>query len=112
MASIVIVGGGISALTTAMLLADDGHEVTVLERDPDGPTDAGASWESWERRGVSQFRLPHRRLRRATRINRLRLSRTTRNKRLFENRPARQSGAICFRAAFLIGRRFSKAGLA
>ena len=59
MTSIVIVGGGIAALTTAMLLADDGHGVTVLERDPDGPTDAGASWERWERRGVSQFRLPH-----------------------------------------------------
>ena len=59
MTSIVIVGGGIAALTTAMLLADDGHGVTVLERDPDGPTDAGASWERWERRGVSQFRFPH-----------------------------------------------------
>jgi phytoene dehydrogenase-like protein len=36
MPSIVIVGGGIAALTTAMLLADGGHEVTVLERDPEG----------------------------------------------------------------------------
>src|SRR5271156_5146031 len=59
MTSIVIVGGGIAALTTAMFLADDGHEVTVPERDPDGPTDGEASWEGWERRGVSQFRLPH-----------------------------------------------------
>jgi 2-polyprenyl-6-methoxyphenol hydroxylase-like FAD-dependent oxidoreductase len=59
MASIVIVGGGIAALTTAMLLASDGHAVTVLERDPDGPTDAEAAWGRWERRGVSQFRLPH-----------------------------------------------------
>ena len=51
MTSIVIVGGGIAALTTATLLADDGHGVTVLERDPDGPTDAGASWERWETAG-------------------------------------------------------------
>jgi 2-polyprenyl-6-methoxyphenol hydroxylase-like FAD-dependent oxidoreductase len=59
MASVVMVGGGIAALTTAMLLADDGHAVTVLERDPAGPTDPDAAWERWERRGVSQFRLPH-----------------------------------------------------
>jgi 2-polyprenyl-6-methoxyphenol hydroxylase-like FAD-dependent oxidoreductase len=59
MASVVMVGGGIAALTTAMLLADDGHEVTVLERDPAGPTDPYAAWEGWPRQGVSQFRLPH-----------------------------------------------------
>jgi 2-polyprenyl-6-methoxyphenol hydroxylase-like FAD-dependent oxidoreductase len=59
MASVVMVGGGIAALTTAMLLADDGHTVTVLERDPDGPVTPSAAWERWERRGVSQFRLPH-----------------------------------------------------
>jgi 2-polyprenyl-6-methoxyphenol hydroxylase-like FAD-dependent oxidoreductase len=59
MATVVMVGGGIAALTTAMLLADDGHVVTVLERDPAGPTDPQAAWERWERRGVSQFRLPH-----------------------------------------------------
>ena len=37
MAKIVVVGGGVVALGTAMLLAGDGHQVTVLERDPDGP---------------------------------------------------------------------------
>jgi len=42
-----------------MLLADDGHEVTVLERDPAGPPDPAESWDSWPRRGVTQFRLPH-----------------------------------------------------
>jgi hypothetical protein len=32
----------------------------VLERDPDPPYDeAGDNWESWQRRGVTQFRLPH-----------------------------------------------------
>jgi 2-polyprenyl-6-methoxyphenol hydroxylase-like FAD-dependent oxidoreductase len=59
MPSIVMIGGGIAALTTAMLLADDGHKVTVLERDPAAPADPSLAWEHWARRGVNQFRLPH-----------------------------------------------------
>ena len=35
MAEIVVAGGGICGLSTAMLLAGDGHAVTVLERDPE-----------------------------------------------------------------------------
>ena len=46
-------------LCTAMLLARDGHDVTVFERDPAPPPDPAAAWEGWERRGVNQFRLPH-----------------------------------------------------
>src|SRR5215468_6688936 len=60
MADVLVIGGGICGLGTALLLARDGHEVTVLERDadpaPDTPQDA---WEAWERRGVTQFRQPH-----------------------------------------------------
>jgi 2-polyprenyl-6-methoxyphenol hydroxylase-like FAD-dependent oxidoreductase len=57
---IVSVGGGIVGLTTAMLLARDGHDVTVLERDEaTPPRSAGEAWEDWERRGVNQFRLSH-----------------------------------------------------
>jgi 2-polyprenyl-6-methoxyphenol hydroxylase-like FAD-dependent oxidoreductase len=42
-----------------MLLADDGHDVVVLERD-EAPVAAPAeAWESWNRRGVNQFRLVH-----------------------------------------------------
>ena len=55
----LVVGGGIMGLCTAMLLANDGHEVTVLERDVHGPPDPLESFESWERRGVNQFRLAH-----------------------------------------------------
>jgi 2-polyprenyl-6-methoxyphenol hydroxylase-like FAD-dependent oxidoreductase len=59
MARIVVCGAGVCGLTTAMLLADDGHEVTVLERDPEPPPAPEAAWDGWARRGVGQFRLPH-----------------------------------------------------
>src|SRR6476660_2247877 len=58
--NILIMGGGMCGLGAAMLLARDGHDVTVLERDtgpvPDSPNDA---WEYWTRKGVAQFRQPH-----------------------------------------------------
>jgi 2-polyprenyl-6-methoxyphenol hydroxylase-like FAD-dependent oxidoreductase len=57
---VTIVGGGVGGLLTAMLLGNDGHEVTVLERDPTEPPESPtAAWEAWERRGVNQFRLLH-----------------------------------------------------
>ena len=60
MSDIVIIGGGLGGLTNAMLLARDGHQVTVLERDPAEPVDAPhEAWEHWERRGVNQFRMLH-----------------------------------------------------
>src|SRR5262245_60210855 len=58
--SILVIGGGICGLGTALLLARDGHSVTVLERDPDPlPMSADEAWHHWERRGVAQFRQPH-----------------------------------------------------
>jgi 2-polyprenyl-6-methoxyphenol hydroxylase-like FAD-dependent oxidoreductase len=57
MATIAILGAGLAGLSTAMLLTRDGHEVTVLERDPAAPGDQ--PWDGWERPGVNQFRLPH-----------------------------------------------------
>lgn len=59
MARIIVLGGGLGGLSTAMLLAHDGHEVTVLERDAEQPPQVELAWELWERRGVNQFRLPH-----------------------------------------------------
>lgn len=60
MAEILILGAGICGLGTALLLARDGHDVTVIERDasalPDTPQEA---WDSWARKGVAQFRQPH-----------------------------------------------------
>jgi 2-polyprenyl-6-methoxyphenol hydroxylase-like FAD-dependent oxidoreductase len=60
LARIVVLGAGLTGLAVALLLAGDGHEVTVLERDPAEPVgDAEDLWEGWQRPGVSQFRLPH-----------------------------------------------------
>jgi 2-polyprenyl-6-methoxyphenol hydroxylase-like FAD-dependent oxidoreductase len=57
---IVIIGGGICGLGTAMLLARDGHDVTVLERDVDAPPESlETAWDCWTRKGVAQFRQPH-----------------------------------------------------
>jgi 2-polyprenyl-6-methoxyphenol hydroxylase-like FAD-dependent oxidoreductase len=57
---VIVCGGGICGLGTALLLAADGHQVTVLERDRSTlPDSAEQAWEAWERHGVAQFRQPH-----------------------------------------------------
>ena len=44
--TIVVVGGGICGLGAALLLARDGHDVTVLEHDADPvPATPHAAWE-------------------------------------------------------------------
>jgi 2-polyprenyl-6-methoxyphenol hydroxylase-like FAD-dependent oxidoreductase len=58
-ARILVLGAGLCGLSTAMLLARDGHEVTVLERDQVPAPPAAQAWEAWQRSGVNQFRLPH-----------------------------------------------------
>ncbi|OFE15620.1 hypothetical protein BA895_22205 [Humibacillus sp. DSM 29435] len=58
--TIVVVGAGLVGLTTAILLARDGHRVTVLDGDPTGPpATPEEAWVGWRRPGVNQFRQPH-----------------------------------------------------
>ncbi|WP_369033848.1 MULTISPECIES: FAD-dependent oxidoreductase [Streptomyces] len=52
MAHTVVIGAGPVGLVTAMLLAADGHQVTVLDRDSMDPRDR-------KRPGVRQFAQPH-----------------------------------------------------
>lgn len=59
MASVIICGGSVVGLSAAMFLARDGHEVTVLERDPEPPTAPGLAWDGWRRSGVAQFQQAH-----------------------------------------------------
>lgn len=60
MSRIVVLGGGVCGLATGLLLARDGHEVEVWERDPEPvPSSVDDAWSGWDRRGVKQFRQPH-----------------------------------------------------
>ncbi len=56
---VVVVGGGVAGLGSALVLARQGHEVTVVERDdtplPPSADDAFA----WDRRGAPQVRHSH-----------------------------------------------------
>ena len=56
----IILGGGLCGLSAGLMLARDGHRVTVLERDGAPiPSDPAAAWERWARPGVTQFRQAH-----------------------------------------------------
>jgi 2-polyprenyl-6-methoxyphenol hydroxylase-like FAD-dependent oxidoreductase len=50
----------VCGVATAIMLARDGHEVCVVERDATPvPADPDEAWSDWTRRGVAQFRQPH-----------------------------------------------------
>jgi 2-polyprenyl-6-methoxyphenol hydroxylase-like FAD-dependent oxidoreductase len=60
MRKVLVLGAGPCGLAAGMMLARDGHEVTVLERDPAPvPDTPEAAWEGWGRGGVAQFRQAH-----------------------------------------------------
>jgi 2-polyprenyl-6-methoxyphenol hydroxylase-like FAD-dependent oxidoreductase len=60
MGKIVVAGGGMCGMAGAMMLADDGHEVTVVERDAaPPPPDPEGAFDDWDRRSVAQFGLAH-----------------------------------------------------
>jgi 2-polyprenyl-6-methoxyphenol hydroxylase-like FAD-dependent oxidoreductase len=60
MPRIVIAGGGFIGLSSALMLARRGMDITVLERDPGAtPGSPGDAWQAWERRGVAQFKQAH-----------------------------------------------------
>jgi 2-polyprenyl-6-methoxyphenol hydroxylase-like FAD-dependent oxidoreductase len=58
--NVIVLGGGVCGLASGLMLARDGHRVTVLERDPAPvPESSERAWEVWERQGVAQFRQAH-----------------------------------------------------
>ena len=58
--NIAIVGGGMAGLLAALVLARDGHQITVLERDDtDVPATADEAFEHWDRRGAAHARQSH-----------------------------------------------------
>ena len=57
--SVVVIGGGVAGLATALQLGRAGHEVTVIERDDTPmPATADEAFE-WNRRGAPQVRHSH-----------------------------------------------------
>lgn len=57
---IAVVGGGMAGLLTTLLLARDGHRVTVYERDDtDMPGSADEAFDGWDRRGAPHARQSH-----------------------------------------------------
>ena len=56
----VVTGGGITGLAAALLLADDGWRVTLVERDEEPQAETpDEAFESWRRKGIVQVRHSH-----------------------------------------------------
>ena len=59
MSKVIVIGAGFSGSAAALMLAADGHEVLVVDRDA-GPVPAGPdeAW-GWDRRSIRQYRFAH-----------------------------------------------------
>ena len=57
MSKAVVIGP--TGLATAMLLAQQGMQVVVLDRDGPAPGEAARAWDDWGRRSVAQFHQVH-----------------------------------------------------
>ena len=55
----VVIGAGPTGLATAMLLAEQGVQVVVVDRDDPAPARAADAWDNWERRSIAQFHQVH-----------------------------------------------------
>jgi len=57
---LLVAGAGIAGLGVALAFGGTGHEVTLLDRDPEPPSDSlEDAFTSWERRGATQLRHSH-----------------------------------------------------
>lgn len=60
MSDVIVVGAGIAGLGSALALSQQGHRVTIVERDgADLPSSPDAAFEQWTRRGAPQARHSH-----------------------------------------------------
>jgi 2-polyprenyl-6-methoxyphenol hydroxylase-like FAD-dependent oxidoreductase len=58
--SVVIMGGGMGGLASALALKQSGYAITIVERDPAPPEiEPSEAFESWKRAGVPQLRHTH-----------------------------------------------------
>ena len=59
MSRVIVIGAGFSGSAAALMLAADGHQVVVVDRDA-GPLPAGPdeAWK-WDRRSIRQYRFAH-----------------------------------------------------
>ena len=57
---VLVIGGGITGLASALLLAESGRRVTMLERDAEPEAgDPDQAFDRWRRKGVAQIRHSH-----------------------------------------------------
>lgn len=58
--TVVVIGGGMAGLWSALTLGKAGHSVKLLERDPPPPAgDVDTAFNEWERKGVGHLRHSH-----------------------------------------------------